>query len=140
MTILILLAVVVSVITAVIAYKSSAGYLIKLILLPLYLMVAWMGAEFYTDQLGRPLYQKPPGEFVYIHHTVVGNHTQLVAHDGVSPRLYIFEATDEEEDGLKGAEQQTEEGVSVSGNFTELLEGRGELETWPTREPGKGTQ
>ena len=133
MTLLVVTLVSLTVLLAVLLYKSEAHALMKLAILPLALLSTFFGIEHYKDQLGRPLYERPIGNFTYVTHVVIGNTIELIAADTTSSRLYIFEASDEEEDALNGAQEKAQQGIQQEGNFKSLQsdnEGDGELEFW----------
>ena len=138
---LILLGVLTAVALAAVIYYSKAKLIVKLAVLPLALALGVTGYNIFQDELGRPIYDRPEGDFTYMTHLLIGNSALLVADDGVSPRIYIFDPTDEEEAELEKAKKKTEEGRSQQGNFEKGTNAEspsdGTLEFWTRGENPK---
>ena len=138
---LILLGVLTAVALAAVIYYSKAKLIVKLAVLPLALALGVTGYNIFQDELGRPVYDRPEGDFTYMTHLLIGNSALLVADDGVSPRIYIFDPTDEEEAELEKAKKKTEEGRSQQGNFEKGTNAEspsdGTLEFWTRGENPK---
>ena len=138
---LILLGVLTAVALAAVIYYSKAKLIVKLAVLPLALALGVTGYNIFQDELGRPIYDRPEGDFTYMTHLLIGNSALLVADDGISPRIYIFDPTDEEEAELEKAKKKTEEGRSQQGNFEKGTNAEspsdGTLEFWTRGENPK---
>lgn len=132
MTQIIVVTIALALLIAALVYYSNAHLIVKLVMLPMTLVIALLGYNYFIDQLGRPIYGIPVGEFTYVIHVEVGNQVELIAADNVSSRLYIFEATEEQREQLKGAQQSAEQGIEQQGEFQtdESPESNGELEFW----------
>ena len=139
MTQIIMMAITFMVLVAVLTYLSRAHTFIKLVVLPFALITMMVALNFYTSQLGRPIYEKPAGEFAYVMHKVVGNHVELVVADKLSPRLYIFTSSKSEEEALDKMKTKGDKGVKTDGKFVPNSDNNseGQLEFWEHKVPMK---
>ena len=85
---LVILGVVTAIVFAINLYYSNAHLVVKLLVLPLALALGTTGYNIFQDQLGRPIYDRPAGEFTYMTHLLIGNDALLVAADDISCLLY----------------------------------------------------
>ncbi|MCG7944820.1 MAG: hypothetical protein N0C84_00580 [Candidatus Thiodiazotropha taylori] len=114
-------AVISSIIVATLAYKSSASFILKLIILPLLLgTFAGLIHTVYVYR-GTPVELKP-AEFKYQHHQTVleGNelYTYMWAITDDTHRLYKFPYERENEKELQKGKQEKQQGKIVQGEFT----------------------
>jgi len=94
---------------AFLTYRSDSHWSLKSVVLPIFLIIALLGYEHYVDHLGKPLLEKPKGDYEY-HHHVVTSESNIIAwvrnRDG-EHRLYKFPYNREDAKKLEKAKQET---------------------------------
>ena len=98
-------------------YKSETNETFKIIVFPLLILVGIAMGGYYLNQLGKPLDQLPRGEWHYIHHESDGEDIELWLRNKDGSRLYTFPYTKERNDALEKAQEDKNQGHSVTGEF-----------------------
>lgn len=123
--------VLVSSVSAYGVYKYGVPTLLKMLTLPSLVLLGSVMGWFWYQELGKPRYWEPEGEWTYVHHVAQGTKISLwVIQDGTQ-RLYVFNYDDDTQEELDRAQEQTRQGVQVEGEFkedkgegTEVTDGR----------------
>ena len=103
-------------------YRTRLADVTKMIALPIAIVLAAYGGWHYEKSLGAPI-EEFPTEFTYIHHISDGKLTRLWAHTEHGHRLFVFVYDQKNEEQLQEAQEKTEQGVPVKGEFKPDEEG-----------------
>lgn len=96
-------------------YKSKSADLLKLLIIPLSIVFAWSGIEYYTSQLGKPIEGQPKATFTYIYHISSNTTIELWTKVDGKSRLYVFPFSKEAQEKLDKAKRRAKQGVPVEG-------------------------
>jgi hypothetical protein len=103
---------------SVVAYGSRVHVAIKAVAFSSLVLLGVFTEGYYRDQLGAPIRHYPQGEFMYIHHIIVGDEIRLwIWTDERGDRLYVLPYDQETAEELKEAKEQTEGGNTQQGEF-----------------------
>jgi hypothetical protein len=109
---------VVSVLMAMLAYTSRVSKVFKAVAFSFMVTLGLFTDAHYRDQLGIPATGIPVGEFVYVHHVVVGDSIKLwIWTEERHDRLHIIPYDQETAEKLQEAKERTEGGVTQNGQF-----------------------
>ena len=99
-------------------YSSRLHVAIKALAFSSLVLLGFFTEGYYRDQLGAPIKGLPQGEFVYMHHIVVGDQIRLwIWTEDRGDRLYVMPYDQETAEELEKAKQETEGGSTQQGEF-----------------------
>lgn len=129
MTYLILLVITFGLLACALAYVSTLRSVIKLVILPVFLVTVALGYDHYLREIGKPAAIALPAEAHYVAHRVTNDDTILVwLRTSEGDRLYIIPYSRDAAKELEQAKGKAEEGKEQSVK-TEITKGGGQALT-----------